>query len=55
MKPVANIDIKLLGIGKLLTDMRMGVPPNQREYAWREKNVTDLLDDLKNAIANENP
>ena len=32
-----------MGIGKLLKDGRLAVPPNQRSYAWEEKHVTDLL------------
>jgi uncharacterized protein with ParB-like and HNH nuclease domain len=26
------------------------VPPNQREYSWKDKHVKALFDDLKNVI-----
>jgi hypothetical protein len=38
------------GIGDLIRQGRMTVPPNQRSYAWRTSNVRDLLLDLNAAI-----
>jgi hypothetical protein len=38
------------GIGKLLRQGRLEVPPNQRSYAWRETHVRNLLQDLNEAV-----
>jgi len=38
-------------IGNALRTKFLKVPPNQREYAWKQKHVTALLDDLKNIIS----
>lgn len=38
------------GIGELLKGGRLHVPPNQRSYAWREKHVRYLIQDLNEAI-----
>ena len=43
-------DFSRLGIGKAITHNRLMVPPNQRDYAWREENVVRLLQDFSNAI-----
>src|SRR5215467_1508472 len=42
-----------LGIGELLKRGRLQVPPNQRSYAWEERHVRNLLEDLNEAISNE--
>ena len=42
-----------MGIGKLLKDGRLTVPPNQRSYAWDDRHVTDLLQDLNDTIGKE--
>lgn len=39
------------GIGKLLQQGRLQVPPNQRSYAWREKHIRNLFQDLNEAIS----
>jgi hypothetical protein len=44
-----------LGIGNLLRKGLLVVPPNQRSYAWEEKHVRDLLQDLNEAISNDDP
>ncbi len=44
-----------LGIGNLLRKGLLIVPPNQRSYAWEEKHVRDLLQDLNEAISNDDP
>ncbi len=41
------------GIGKLLKDGRLTVPPNQRSYAWEERHVRDLLQDFNDAIGKD--
>lgn len=38
------------GIGKLLRQGRLDVPPNQRSYAWGETHIRNLLQDLNEAI-----
>jgi uncharacterized protein with ParB-like and HNH nuclease domain len=38
------------GIGSLLRDGRLVVPPNQRSYAWEDRHVQNLLQDLNEAI-----
>jgi hypothetical protein len=50
MSKLEKIDIHLTGIGHALSETRLTVPPYQRSYAWEDKNVTDLLDDLEKAI-----
>ena len=40
------------GIGTVLKDHRLAVPPNQREYSWEDEHVKDLFSDFANAIAN---
>jgi hypothetical protein len=39
-----------MGIGQLLRQGRLEVPPNQRAYAWRDKHVRNLMVDLHDAI-----
>src|SRR6516225_5391144 len=39
------------GIGKLLQQGRLQVPPNQRSYAWREKHIRNLFQDLNEAVS----
>lgn len=41
------------GIGKLLKEERLMVPPNQRSYAWEQEHVQDLFQDLSNAISQD--
>lgn len=42
-----------MGIGALLRDGRLTVPPNQRSYAWEDRHVTDLLQDFNEAIGKD--
>jgi hypothetical protein len=44
-----GIEIADMGIGSVLKRSRLIVPPNQREYSWEEKHVTDLFQDLQKA------
>lgn len=53
--PNERLEIARHGIAKLVRDGNLGVPPNQREYAWREEHVTDLYQDLAKAIADGEP
>jgi hypothetical protein len=41
------------GIGSLLREGRLTVPPNQRSYAWEDRHVQNLLQDLNEAITND--
>jgi hypothetical protein len=41
------------GIGEILKQHRLRVPPRQRDYSWTEKEVTTLFQDLKNAMNDE--
>lgn len=45
-----NITFEYSGIGSIFKLGRLKVPPNQREYSWEEKQITDLFQDLDNAI-----
>lgn len=37
----------------MLAHNRLAVPVNQREYAWEEEHVKDLLQDFANAVARD--
>ncbi len=39
------------GLGSLLKHNRLGVPANQREYSWTDKEVTQLFQDFAKAIS----
>ena len=41
------------GIGELLRQGRLSVPPNQRSYAWEDRHVENMLQDLNEAITND--
>jgi hypothetical protein len=45
-----QIAFEELGLGSLLRRWRLIVPPNQREYAWTDREVTQLLQDFAKAI-----
>lgn len=48
-----QIGFEQLGVGAVLKRYRLLVPPNQRDYAWTEKEVTTLLEDLTLSIAED--
>lgn len=50
-----QIAFEELGLGSLLKRYRLRVPSNQREYAWTEREVTDLLQDFALAINEAKP
>ncbi len=50
---IEGIRIQLEGIGHLLQDSRLAVPPYQRSYAWAEKNIAQLFRDLSTALVDE--
>ncbi|MES0132835.1 DUF262 domain-containing HNH endonuclease family protein [Mesorhizobium sp. M0029] len=41
------------GIGSLLREGRLTVPPNQRSYAWEDRHVENLLQDINEAITSD--
>lgn len=47
---MATIKFEPIGIGDLIRRGRLIVPPNQRSYAWEERNVRELLQDLNAAM-----
>ncbi|MCW7471791.1 DUF262 domain-containing protein [Leptospira kanakyensis] len=50
-----NIDktrLSIVGIGKMIIDGKLTVPPYQRSYSWEEKQVIEYLEDINNAITN---
>lgn len=48
-----QIGLEQLGIGGVLRQYSLIVPPNQREYSWTEREVSDLFHDLNRAISEE--
>lgn len=45
-----QIGFDQLGLGSVLKQNQLAVPPNQREYSWTEKEVNQLLQDFAKAI-----
>jgi hypothetical protein len=51
MKPAKQLmDFDPIGIGELLARGRLVVPLNQREYAWEDDQVNDLIHDFAGAM-----
>lgn len=48
---MAAIKFEPMGIGDLIRRGRLVVPPNQRSYAWEDRNVKELLQDLNASMA----
>jgi hypothetical protein len=55
MSDKGQINVQQIGIGALLKQYRLLVPPNQREYSWTDKQVGKLLEDLAKALSDEEP
>lgn len=53
--PKNQIAFDELGLGGVLKQHRLQVPPNQREYSWTDREVTHLLQDLSRTINEEGP
>lgn len=51
----AGIDYGLAGLGELLRGYRLRVPKYQRNYAWDDEHVVDLLGDLAGSIEKNEP
>jgi len=50
MATIEKLEARLDGIGHLLADRYIVVPPYQRAYSWTEEQVEELLRDLSDAI-----
>ncbi|WP_341946721.1 DUF262 domain-containing protein [Microbacterium sp. LWH11-1.2] len=50
-----EIEANLRGIGHVLRDMTLSVPPFQRNYSWTEEQVSDYWYDLRAAISAAQP
>ena|ERR1700693_2137755 len=48
-----QIGFDQLGLGGVLRQYQLEVPPNQREYAWTEREVVTLFQDFAVAISDE--
>jgi len=48
--PIKEIKTTLEGVGHILSDRRLAVPPYQRSYAWEERQTNDLFQDLDTAM-----
>ena len=51
----AVIQFEHKGIGNVLSQNRLRVPVNQREYAWEDEHVSELFSDLAGAVENDHP
>jgi hypothetical protein len=52
---VPQLQMNLVGIGDVLRASPLSVPVYQRSYAWKERHVQELLDDLASAMQNGEP
>jgi len=50
---MSNIIFEIKDIGKLIKDHQLAVPFYQRPYKWEDKNISDLFNDIHNAISND--
>ena len=50
-----QMEFERLGIGSVLRRSRLFVPPNQREYAWTEREVSTLFRDYGRAVEDGSP
>lgn len=49
-KAAGPMSVGHMGLGEILKQFKIRVPPNQREYSWTEKEVTTLFQDWTGAI-----
>lgn len=50
MSKIEKLEARLEGIGHLLADKYIVVPPYQRAYSWNDEQIDELLRDLSDAI-----
>lgn len=53
MSNLNKIDFEILGIGKFISNHIVTVPIYQRAYAWEEKNIKELLQDIHQSQPND--
>ena len=51
----SQIAFEQSGLGSVLKYAQLVVPPNQREYSWTDREVTQLFQDFAKAIADSEP
>jgi hypothetical protein len=51
----SQIAFEELGLGSVLKQNRLEVPPNQRDYSWTDQEVTQLFRDFAKAKGDEGP
>lgn len=51
MTSLENMSIELDGIGHALSDNQLRVPHYQRSYAWEERHILDLFQDIATALS----
>lgn len=51
MPVLDKINIELIGLGRALLNKNLAVPMYQRSYAWEERHVIDLFQDISKAIS----
>lgn len=54
MASIEKLEARLDGIGHLLGDRYIEVPPYQRAYSWTDEQVEDLFKDISDAIRERN-
>ena len=52
-EPRSQIAFDQAGLGNILKTYQLAVPPNQREYAWTDIEVTTLFQDIAKAISDD--
>jgi len=50
---MSKINFEIKGIGKLIKESHLKVPIYQRSFAWEEKQIEELLNDIKESINEE--
>jgi len=50
---MSTIDFEIKGIGNLIKEKKLFVPPYQRSFAWQELQVSQLFEDIENNISEE--
>ncbi len=53
MEKIDQSQIYISGIGKLLSEGKLTVPPYQRSYSWEEIHVSELLADFKSSFESQ--
>ena len=51
----SKIEIDIRGIGSAINSSKLAVPIYQRAYAWEDRHICELFDDITRAIENREP